>query len=159
MTDEPAPVVERAADLAGEPDGFQRLWTPHRMAYIGGENKPADAAAGESCPFCRAASLPDDVSHEVKQQRLLRLQAQLNEQARAISESMVGSTQRVLVERPAKKDKTELAGRTENGRWVNFAGPHSLIGQFVDVTIVQALPQSLRGRLATVAPPRLAANQ
>ena len=74
-------------------------------------------------PGTPAASLPDDVTREVKQQRLAQLQAQLNEQARAISESMVGSTQRVLVERPSKKDKQELAGRTENNRWVNFAGP------------------------------------
>jgi len=60
---------------------------------------------------------------------------------------MVGSTQRVLVERPSKKDKQELAGKTENNRWVNFAGPASLIGRFVDVFIVEARPQSLRGRL------------
>ena len=112
-------------------------------------------------PGTPAASLPDDVSLDIKQQRLQRLQAQLNEQARAISESMVGSTQRVLVERPSKKDVNELAGKTENNRWVNFAGPKSLIGQFVDVAIVKALPQSLRGRLATVVPAgdaRLAAN-
>jgi len=103
-------------------------------------------------PGTPAASLPDDVPHEVKQQRLARLQAQLNGQARAISETMVGSEQRVLVVRPSKKDAKELAGRTENGRWVNFAGPAQLIGQFVEVTIVQALPQSLRGRLASVVP-------
>jgi tRNA-2-methylthio-N6-dimethylallyladenosine synthase len=99
-------------------------------------------------PGTPAAAFPDDVSLEIKQQRLARLQAQLNEQAFAISESMVGSTQRVLVERPSKKDKQELAGRTENNRWVNFPGPVSLIGQFVDVIIVKALPQSLRGRIA-----------
>jgi tRNA-2-methylthio-N6-dimethylallyladenosine synthase len=103
-------------------------------------------------PGTPAASLPDNVALDVKQQRLLRLQTQLNEQARAISETMVGSTQRVLVERPSKKDANELAGRTENNRWVNFAGPKNLIGQFVEVAIVKALPQSLRGRLATVAP-------
>jgi len=103
-------------------------------------------------PGTPAASLPDDVAHDVKQERLRRLQAQLNEQARAISESMVGSTQRVLVERPSKKDKQELAGRTENNRWVNFPGPASLIGRFVDVAIVKAMPQSLRGRLARVIP-------
>ena len=101
-------------------------------------------------PGTPAASLPDDVPHAVKAQRLAKLQAQLNEQARAISETMVGSTQRVLVERPSKKDANELAGRTENNRWVNFAGPKELIGRFVDVAIVKALPQSLRGRL--VAP-------
>jgi tRNA-2-methylthio-N6-dimethylallyladenosine synthase len=103
-------------------------------------------------PGTPAASLPDNVALDMKQQRLLRLQTQLNEQARAISETMVGSTQRVLVERPSKKDANELAGRTENNRWVNFAGPKNLIGQFVEVAIVKALPQSLRGRLATVAP-------
>jgi tRNA-2-methylthio-N6-dimethylallyladenosine synthase len=110
-------------------------------------------------PGTPAANLPDDVPLEVKQQRLYRLQAQLNEQARAISESMVGSRQRVLVERPSKKDKLELAGRTENGRWVNFAGPHSLIGRFADVAIVEARPQSLRGRLLASAPAQIAVNQ
>ena len=105
-------------------------------------------------PGTPAASLPDDVSYEIKQQRLARLQAQLNEQARAISEQMVGSTQRVLVARPSKKDERELAGRTENGRWVNFAASASLIGHFVDVVIVEARPQSLRGRLVSVSPVR-----
>jgi tRNA-2-methylthio-N6-dimethylallyladenosine synthase len=109
-------------------------------------------------PGTPAASLPDDVSHDVKQARLMRLQVQLNEQARAISETMVGSVQRVLVERPAKKDPTELAGRTENNRWVNFAGPARLIGRFVDVAIVKALPQSLRGRLVTQGVERAVVN-
>jgi tRNA-2-methylthio-N6-dimethylallyladenosine synthase len=109
-------------------------------------------------PGTPAASLPDDVPLDVKQARLARLQAQLNEQARAISDSMVGSTQRVLVQRPAKKDARELAGRTENGRWVNFAGPHSLIGHFVEVVVTEARPQSLRGRLMTVATGCQAAN-
>jgi len=111
-------------------------------------------------PGTPAAALPDDVTLEVKQQRLARLQAQLNEQARAISDSMVGSTQRVLVSRPSKKDARELAGRSENGRWVNFAGPASLIGHFVDVVIVEARPQSLRGRFISMpGERRLAANQ
>jgi tRNA-2-methylthio-N6-dimethylallyladenosine synthase len=111
-------------------------------------------------PGTPAAALPDDVALDVKQARLAKLQAQLNEQARAISETMVGSVQRVLVERPSKKDANELAGRTENNRWVNFAGPADLIGRFVDVAIVKALPQSLRGRLATHSPveSRLAVN-
>jgi tRNA-2-methylthio-N6-dimethylallyladenosine synthase len=99
-------------------------------------------------PGTPAAALPDDVPLEVKQARLQQLQAQLNEQARAISETMVGTTQRVLVTRPSKKDAQELAGRTENGRWVNFAGPAALIGRFIDVAITEARPQSLRGRLA-----------
>ena len=62
---------------------------------------------------------------------------------------MVGTVQRVLVERPAKKDARELAGRTENNRWVNFAGPPGLIGRFMDVLVTEARPHSLRGRLAT----------
>jgi tRNA-2-methylthio-N6-dimethylallyladenosine synthase len=112
-------------------------------------------------PGTPAASLPDDVSLDVKQLRLAQLQVQLNNQARAISDQMVGSTQRVLVARPSKKDAAELAGRTENGRWVNFAGPPGLIGHFVDVVIVEARPQSLRGRFVSVIPAgmqRLAAN-
>ncbi|HVY80874.1 MAG TPA: tRNA (N6-isopentenyl adenosine(37)-C2)-methylthiotransferase MiaB [Steroidobacteraceae bacterium] len=101
-------------------------------------------------PGTPAASLPDEESYEVKQQRLARLQAVLDEQARAISESMVGSVQRVLVERKARKDARELAGKTENNRWVNFAGPESLIGHFADVVITEAKPHSLRGRLHAV---------
>ena len=98
-------------------------------------------------PGTPAAALPDEESYEVKQQRLVRLQALLDEQARAISESMVGGVQRVLVERNARKDARELAGKTENNRWVNFAGPDSLIGHFADVVITEAKPHSLRGRL------------
>ena len=60
---------------------------------------------------------------------------------------MVGSVQRVLIERPARKDARELAGRTENNRWINFAGPTELIGRFVEVAVTAALPHSLRGRL------------
>ena len=84
-------------------------------------------------PGTPAASLPDDVPHEVKQARLERLQARLREQAEAISRGMVGTVQRVLVERPSRKDARQLAGRTENNRWVNFDGPSTLIDQFVDV--------------------------
>jgi tRNA-2-methylthio-N6-dimethylallyladenosine synthase len=98
-------------------------------------------------PGTPAASLPDEVPHEVKQERLRRLQEQLNAQAHEISVGMVGTVQRVLIERPARKDRNELAGRTENNRWVNFAGPHQLIGRFADVQVVDALRNSLRGRL------------
>ena len=97
-------------------------------------------------PGTPAASLPDDVPLEEKQQRLARLQALLDAQALAISRGMVGTVQRVLVERPAKKDARELAGRTENNRWVNFSGPASLLNRFVDVRITEARPHSLRGR-------------
>jgi tRNA-2-methylthio-N6-dimethylallyladenosine synthase len=99
-------------------------------------------------PGTPAASLPDDVSHEAKQQRLARLQERIDAQALAISRGMVGTVQRVLVERPSKKDARQLAGRTENNRWVNFDAPASLIGRFVDVLVTEALPNSLRGRLA-----------
>jgi tRNA-2-methylthio-N6-dimethylallyladenosine synthase len=98
-------------------------------------------------PGTPAASLPDETSAEVKQERLARLQMQLEIQARAISERMVGTVQRVLVERPAKKDVRELAGKTENNRWINFAGPAGMIGRFARVTVTEALAHSLRGRL------------
>ena len=98
-------------------------------------------------PGTPAASLPDDTPHEVKQARLARLQVQLENQAHAIGEHMVGTVQRVLVERPARKDARELAGRTENNRWINFAGPPELIGRFADVAVTTASSHSLRGRL------------
>jgi tRNA-2-methylthio-N6-dimethylallyladenosine synthase len=98
-------------------------------------------------PGTPAASLPDDTPREVKQARLARLQAQLDAQARAISERMIGTVQRVLVERPSVKDGRELAGRTENNRWINFAGPPELIGRFAQVAVTAALAHSLRGRL------------
>ena len=97
-------------------------------------------------PGTPAASLPDDVTPEEKHQRLALLQARINQQAMAISERMVGTVQRVLVERPSKKNAQQLAGRTENMRWVNFDGPDTLMDQFVDVLITEALPNSLRGR-------------
>ena len=112
-------------------------------------------------PGTPAASLPDEIEPDVKHERLSRLQTQLEVQARAISESMVGTCQRVLVERRARRDARELAGRTANNRWVNFAGPAPLIGRFVDVTVTAALAHSLRGRLADghadAQAPRLAA--
>jgi tRNA-2-methylthio-N6-dimethylallyladenosine synthase len=98
-------------------------------------------------PGTPAASLPDEVDPTVKQERLTRLQAQLEAQASAISERMVGTVQRVLVERAARKNAHELAGRTENNRWVNFAGPSTLINQFVDVVITELRAHTLRGRL------------
>ncbi len=102
-------------------------------------------------PGTPAASLADDTPHEVKMQRLYRLQAQINAQAAAISAAMVGSVQRVLVVGPSKKDAAEVTGRTENNRIVNFPVPStqvgSIIGQFVEVSITQALPHSLRGEV------------
>ncbi|HEY7906102.1 MAG TPA: tRNA (N6-isopentenyl adenosine(37)-C2)-methylthiotransferase MiaB, partial [Wenzhouxiangella sp.] len=97
-------------------------------------------------PGTPAASYPDNVSLDEKKARLQRLQAQINEQARALSQSMVDSVQRVVVEGPSKKNPRELAGRTENNRVVNFQGPEELIGRMADVVIVEALVNSLRGR-------------
>jgi tRNA-2-methylthio-N6-dimethylallyladenosine synthase len=102
-------------------------------------------------PGTPAASLPDEVTQEEKQQRLARLQTRINAHAHAISERMVGSVQRVLVERPSKRNARELAGRTENNRWVNFQGPGELINRFADVVVTEARPNSLRGRLVTSA--------
>jgi tRNA-2-methylthio-N6-dimethylallyladenosine synthase len=98
-------------------------------------------------PGTPAAALPDDTPHEVKLERLQLLQASVDAQARAISERMVGTRQRVLVEGNAKKDATELSGRTSNNRVVNFPGPRALKGRFANVVITGALPHSLRGAL------------
>ena len=98
-------------------------------------------------PGTPAAALPDEVPLAVKQQRLARLQAQLDAQAWRSAARMVGTVQRVLVERHARKDSRELAGRTHNNRWVNFGGPASLLQRFVDVVVTEARPHSLRGRL------------
>jgi len=98
-------------------------------------------------PGTPAASLADDTPQEAKLQRLYRLQAKLDSQVKAYSAAMVGTMQRVLVEGPSKKDANELSGRTENNRVVNFAGAPRLIGQFVDVAITRAFPNSLRGEV------------
>jgi tRNA-2-methylthio-N6-dimethylallyladenosine synthase len=99
-------------------------------------------------PGTPAAALPEDISDAEKHARLDELQALINSQASAISEAMVGTTQRVLVERKSKKSANELAGKTENNRWVNFAGSPEYVGKFVDVVITEALPNSLRGRVS-----------
>jgi tRNA-2-methylthio-N6-dimethylallyladenosine synthase len=101
-------------------------------------------------PGTPAASLPDDVGAEEKSLRLSLLQHRINQQAMAISRAMVGGVERVLVERPSRKNPRQLAGRTENMRWVNFDGEAGLIGRFVDVEITEALPNSLRGRVVGV---------
>ena len=100
-----------------------------------------------SRPGTPAAELNDDTPHELKIERLMRLQARIEEQAQAISQRMVGSVQRVLVENLSRKDANELAGRTDNNRIVNFVGQPRLIHQFVDVRITSALPHSLRGEI------------
>jgi len=96
-------------------------------------------------PGTPASDLVDDVPMPVKQARLQRLQKRITEMAMEISNNMVGTVQTVLVDRPARKDQNQISGRTENNRVVNFDGDHALIGQFVDVKITEALPNSLRG--------------
>ena len=96
-------------------------------------------------PGTPAADLPDDTPHAVKLERLHCLQEKINQQSQAISQKMVGTTQRVLVEGVSKKNTHEFCGRTDNNRVVNFPGDSSLIGCFVDVKITDAKPHSLRG--------------
>jgi len=103
-------------------------------------------------PGTPAAELQDDTAHELKVERLMRLQAQIQAQADRINLAMVGTVQRALVEAPARKDPTELAARTDNNRVVNFAVPHGqardrLMHTFVELRITHAYPHSLRGEL------------
>ena len=98
-------------------------------------------------PGTPAAELEDGVDMREKKQRLMTLQARIGEFAAEYSRRMVGARQRLLVEGPARKFPNQLSGRTENNRVVNFDGPPSLAGRFVDVVITEALPNSLRGRL------------
>ncbi len=104
-------------------------------------------------PGTPAANLHDDTPHDVKLKRLMHLQATIEANVRRISDGMLGSVQRILVEGPSRKDPNELHGRTENNRVVNFPAPpgsHArLTGQMIDVYIDQAFPHSLRGRIVT----------
>jgi tRNA-2-methylthio-N6-dimethylallyladenosine synthase len=102
-------------------------------------------------PGTPAAALPDPVAGDVQHRRLERLQQRINSLARERSARLVGTRQRVLVERPARRDARQLAGRTECNRWVNFDGPAALIGRYAELQITEALPNSLRGRLAAGA--------
>jgi len=101
-------------------------------------------------PGTPAASFDDETPMSIKKERLSILQARINRQAMAISQSMVGTTQSVLVEKPSRKNPRQMTGRTENMRWVNFDADPGCVGQFVDVLITEALPNSLRGRVADV---------
>ena len=98
-------------------------------------------------PGTQAVNIPDPIPTEKKKERLQKLQQLLQSQADAISSSMLGSTCKVLVERPSRKNPDEMCGRTENNRVVNFSGCHDLAGQFVDVRVTATLPNSLRGEL------------
>jgi len=97
-------------------------------------------------PNTPAANMEDNISYKIKLNRLNQLQSRINNNARHISQNMVGSDQIVLVEKKSKKAKNQLAGRTENNRWVNFDGDESLIGQLIELRITEALPNSLRAR-------------
>lgn len=98
-------------------------------------------------PGTPAADLPDDTPHETKLARLYRLQEKIAQQAQAISQGMVGTGQRVLVEGPSKKNPDEFCGRTDNNRVVNFAGAPDLVGHFINIRITAALHHSLRGEI------------
>ncbi|MCW8901065.1 MAG: tRNA (N6-isopentenyl adenosine(37)-C2)-methylthiotransferase MiaB [Gammaproteobacteria bacterium] len=102
-------------------------------------------------PGTPASSLPDDVPEEVKKERLKILQTRINQQTLNISENMMGKVQRVLVTRASRKDETEVSGRTENNRVVNFKADKSLIGHFANVKITEVRPNSLRGELVEIA--------
>jgi tRNA-2-methylthio-N6-dimethylallyladenosine synthase len=128
---------ETDADFEATMDLIEEIGFDHSFSFI-----------YSARPGTPAAGLPDDVPMEVKKARLTRLQDKINANTAAYSRAMVGTTQRILVEGPSKKDANELRGRTENNRVVNFAGPSSLIGQFAEVVITEAMPNSLRGRLA-----------
>jgi tRNA-2-methylthio-N6-dimethylallyladenosine synthase len=99
-------------------------------------------------PGTPAADYVDDTPQAEKMARLQRLQGVNDAHAHTISSTMVGSTQRVLVEGRARRNDADLMGRTDNNRVVNFAGPADLIGTFANITITDALPHSLRGALA-----------
>jgi tRNA-2-methylthio-N6-dimethylallyladenosine synthase len=101
-------------------------------------------------PGTPAANLPDPTPMAVKKQRLSILQERLNLNAMRYSQALIGSTQRILVTGVSKKSATQLAGRTECNRVINFSGPQNLIGQFIHVHITEAQPNSLRGRVTEV---------
>ena len=98
-------------------------------------------------PGTPAAELQDDTPTAVKLERLQKLQKKIESQAKQISQQMVGTIQKVLVEGKSKRDPNELSGRTENYKVVNFSGNERLIGQIIDIEIVDCMPNSLRGNI------------
>ena len=98
-------------------------------------------------PGTPAALLPDETPSEVKQARLSRLQARINSMSADISAKMIGTVQRVLVDGPSRRQPTQMSGRTDNNRVVNFSGVAESRNRFVNVRITEALPHSLRGGL------------
>jgi len=132
---------ETDADFAATMELIEEIGFDHSFSFV-----------YSARPGTPAASFPDDVSLKIKKQRLAQLQKRILQMAANISEKMIGSVQTVLVERPSKKDPRQLAGRTENNRVVNFKAEPHLIGEFVDVKITEALPNSLRGELINLSP-------
>jgi tRNA-2-methylthio-N6-dimethylallyladenosine synthase len=130
--------TETEADFQATLDLIEEIRFDHAYSFIYSKR-----------PGTPAALLADSVSRDEKEQRLQRLQARITELAQDCSRAMVGTVQRVLVERISTKNARQLAGRTENGRWVNFDGDARLIGQVVDIEITEALTNSLRGRVLT----------
>ena len=98
-------------------------------------------------PGTPAAALSDATPQAVKLGRLRQLQMLVDAQASAVSQTRVGTVQEILVEGPARKDRSELTGRTPCNRSVNFKGPARLRGELVDVSITEALAHTLRGQL------------
>ena len=99
-------------------------------------------------PGTPAAELPDNTPHEIKLDRLHRLQTKISQQTQVISQNMIGTTQRVLVEGPSKRDPSEFCGRTDNNRMVNFSGSQDCVGHFINIRINASLSHSLRGEIS-----------
>jgi tRNA-2-methylthio-N6-dimethylallyladenosine synthase len=100
-------------------------------------------------PGTPAANLRDDTPHEVKLRRLQQVQAAIDGNMRRISDGLVGTVQRILVEGPSRKNAAELAGRTECNRVVNFEGPARLVGEMIDVRVTAVSSHTLRGEVVT----------
>jgi tRNA-2-methylthio-N6-dimethylallyladenosine synthase len=99
-------------------------------------------------PGTPAAELPDNTPHEIKLDRLHRLQTKISQQTQVISQNMIGTTQRILVEGPSKRDPSEFCGRTDNNRMVNFPGSQDCVGHFINIRINASLSHSLRGEIS-----------
>jgi len=102
-------------------------------------------------PGTPASDMDDATPRELKKERLARLQTRIGEYNRQYMQAMIGTSQRVLVERPSKRGD-QLAGRTDSNRWVNFDGNPRMIGHFIEIEITEALDNSLRGRVITSGP-------
>ena len=131
---------ETAADFEDTMSLIEDIGFDHSFSFIYSQR-----------PGTPAADFPDDVSLADKKLRLARLQSRISEMAAAISLAMVGNVERILVEKVSRKRTDQLSGRTENNRVVNFDASPGLIGQFVDVRITEALPNSLRGEIVDVS--------